>query len=281
MANISELYNGELKTCPRCKGHKYIRGQKVSYKEGHHLPNYKKIEAGVCFLCDGKGKAFYTTDNRVLKAVHRYGVDYIVEYSPVNGKKIGMVSSLNHTSKSDLAKELTHEVNEEEFFPTMYEMVWNDWSKVADVIFEEYPNAKPVSVDKFYSHYHEEDIPGDCINFLLYYDECGSLIKPFYINPPCDTGVDNNSYKGIVMLNKDYIFGVSGTYVESKKMLYLGIKTSREFKYYEVSDIKYSEGLIKEVSSSDIRMTMLSSFLDKDIKKISKLILKDLYEILG
>lgn len=279
--DISKLYDGELKKCPRCKGHKYIRGQKVSYAEGSQLPNYKKIEAGVCFLCNGTGEAFYTEDNRVLKCVKSFGKNYIVEYSPVDGRKMRMISSFKSNEsnnmidkKKESIKDLTGQVKEEDFFPSMYEMVWNDWSSVADVIFKEYPNAKPVSIDKFYGDYEDESISGDYINFLIYYNEYGLPIKPFYTNPPYDIDVNDNSYKGIVMVDKNYMFAVSGTYIESKKRLCLGVKTTGEFKYYEVENI---ENIDSDNFDLDARMSMLSLFLERDMKKMSEIIVKDLY----
>lgn len=285
---LSELYKGEKKVCPRCKGYKYIRGQKV-YANAVQLPNYKHNEQGLCFLCDGTGEAFYTEDNKVLKMVSKGKMNYIIEYSPKNGEKICVLTGFRDDSScndSRTVKDFTSEVKEEDFFPNMYEMVWSDWSKVADVIFEEYPNARPINVNKFDAYEYEEGVSGDCINFLIYYDEFGKPIKPFYTNPPYDVDIDDDSCKGIVMLKHDYVFGVSGTYIESEKMLYLGIKTLREFKYYEVSDIRCSESLIKEIANEektnpDIRMTMFSSFLDKDIKKIANVILKDLYSMVN
>lgn len=276
---ILKLYDGELKVCPRCKGHKYIRGQK--YSSSSHLPNYKKIDSGLCFLCEGSGEAFYTNDNKVLKCIKKCGKNYIVEYSPTTGRKIGMVSSFkNDDNKNRInknnnpIKDLTNKVKEEDFFPTMYEMVWNDWSSVADIIFKEYPNAKPVSVDRFYGDYEDENNSGGYINFLYYYNPYGRPIKPFYINPPYDIYVDDGGYKGVVMVDKNYLYGVSGTYIESKKRLCLGVKTTGEFKYYEVENI---ENIDSDNFDLDARMSMLSLFLERDMKKISEIIVKDLY----
>ena len=235
MTNLSELYNGELKACPRCKGHKYIRGQKI-HKRDKHLPNYKKNENGLCFLCDGEGKAFYTTDNRVLKLDSKYGREYIIEYCPTNGNKISVTSNFKTINKTSKVKASEYMLTEDDLFPNMYEMVWNDWSKIADAIFEEYPDAKAINIDKFYDYY-EEDGYGDCISSLFYYNEYGLPIKPFYIQPSYDDAV-YESHKGIVMLNKNYIFGVSGTYVENKKMLCLCIKTLMYFLHKYILDYK-------------------------------------------
>ena len=51
-------------TCPRCKGHKYIRGQEGNkyIGENYKLANYKKVEGGLCFLCDGEGTANYSKE---------------------------------------------------------------------------------------------------------------------------------------------------------------------------------------------------------------------------
>lgn len=51
-------------TCPRCKGHKYIRGQEGNpyYGESYKLANYKEIQGGICFLCDGQGTANYSKE---------------------------------------------------------------------------------------------------------------------------------------------------------------------------------------------------------------------------
>lgn len=50
--------------CPRCKGHKYIRGQEGNRYAGEHykLANYKKVEGGICFLCNGQGVANYSKE---------------------------------------------------------------------------------------------------------------------------------------------------------------------------------------------------------------------------
>ena len=288
---LSELYKGKLKVCPRCKGHKYIKGQKVSVAEVGHLPDYEHNRRGLCFLCDGTGEVFYTEDNRVLKIVKKNKMNYIIEYSPENGEKIRMLSSFRDNSnsnkikyndvKSSEIKDFTSEVEEEDFFPNMYETVWSDWSKVADVIFEEYPNAKPINVNRFDGGYYQEDMSGDCVSFLIYYDELGAPIKPFYIKPSYDFGVEDTSHNGIVMLKNNYVFGVSGTYIEAKKMLYLGVKTKLGFRYYEVSNIKYSPEIKNETLNYVMNTKLSFEDMGQFIKSMSLLILKDLYDMIG
>lgn len=287
---LSELYKGKLKTCPRCKGHKYIKGQKISVTHVGHLPDYEHNEDGLCFLCDGTGEAFYTEDNKVLKIVKKNKMNYIIEYSPINGEKVRLLSRFRDDSNSNEIrcnkgkyseiKDCTSEVKEEDFFPTMYEMVWSDWSKVADVIFEEYPNAKPISINRFNGGCFQEDMSGDCVNFLIYYDETGHPIKPFYINPPYDAEIENESCNGIVMLRNDYIFGVSGTYIESKKMLYLGLKTTAGFRYYEISNIKYSPELKGEVLNCNTNEKTSFGDIKQYISELSLLVLKDVYNMI-
>lgn len=275
MLILSEIYNGEYKTCPRCKGHKLIRGQKInnSYKK---LPNYKKIDNGSCFLCNQTGQAFYTIDNRVLKAViGKNNKDYIIEFDSKNGNKIGLVPKheyINHkNNKKDINTEQNYILTEEDLFPDTYEMIWFEHSKVADVIFEEYPNAKAINLNKFYDYE-----TGDCINFLFYYDKNGIPIKPFYINPlECE---EDYSQKGIVLLN-DYIFGVSGSYFENDKKLILGIKMSNGFKYFEINDIEYSEKLANEVIPHKTDKDSSTIDIDNFKKNLGLLILKDIYFI--
>lgn len=277
MLILSEIYNGEYKTCPRCKGHKLIRGQKInnSYKK---LPNYKKIDNGSCFLCNQTGKAFYTKDNRVLKAVvGKNNKDYIIEFDPTNGNKIGLVPKyeyINHkNNKKDINTEQNYILTKEDLFPEAYEMIWFEHSKIADTIFEEYPNAKAINVNKFYNYES-----GDCINFLFYYNENGAPIKPFYINPLQHE--EDYSQKGIVLLN-DYIFGVSGSYFENDKKLILGIKTSTGFKYFEVNNIECSEKLANEIISYKVDKNSPVIDMGKFKKNLGFLILKDIYKMLN
>lgn len=158
-------------------------------------------------------------------------------------------------------------------FPNTYEMIWFDYSKVADLIFEEYPNAKAININKFYDYE-----TGDCINFLFYYDKNGAPIKPFYINPlECE---ENYSQKGIVLLN-DYVFGVSGTYFENDKKLVLGIKTSTGFKCFKINDIKHSEKLTNEVILHKMDKNLSAIDIDKFKKNLGLLILKDIYKMLN
>lgn len=37
--------------CPKCKGHKYFKGQS-------HIPNYKFNKNGICFTCSGTGESY-------------------------------------------------------------------------------------------------------------------------------------------------------------------------------------------------------------------------------
>ena len=277
MLILSEIYNGEYKICPRCKGHKLIRGQKInnSYK---NLPNYKKIDNGSCFLCNQTGKAFYTKDNRVLKAVvGKNNKDYIIEFDPTNGNKIGLVPKyeyINHkNNKKDINTEQNYILTEEDLFPEAYEMIWFEHSKIADTIFEEYTNVKAINVNKFYNYES-----GDCINFLFYYNENGAPIKPFYINPLQHE--EDYSQKGIVLLN-DYIFGVSGSYFENDKKLILGIKTSTGFKYFEVNNIECSEKLANEIISYKVDKNSPVIDIDNFKKNLGLLILKDIYKMLN
>lgn len=281
---ISDIYEGLEKTCPRCKGHKYILGQKKTYGDGAALPNYKHIERGICFLCDGKGTAFHTLDNRVLKLVKtKTNKNCVIEFSSFNGKKIGIIplkeNGVNFSSSMDMQSlDLIEELLfpsevitdspegvyspstiEEWLFPNTYEEAWCDDSKVADAIMNEYPNAKAIVVNEFY------DFTDDyCINFLFYYDIHGNPIKPFYVQPPYDNVEE--SYKGIVMLSKDYVMGVSGTYSEKSDSIYFGIKTINSFRTLKVENIKSNMKKFKNLINSqnkDINLSLNNAFCKK------------------
>lgn len=266
---ITDIYQGKEKMCPRCKGHKYILGQK-RLDDGFGLPNYNHIEKGICFLCDGKGTAFHTLDNRVLKLVKtKNNKGRIIEFNPFNGKKKGTLSECelkNISSNVDGKKD--YKISEEEcLFPSRYEMIWCDSSKIADVIVEEYPRAKAISINDFYDY---ED--GYCINFLFYYDLSGKPIKPFYLQPPYDI---EDSYKGIIILPGEYLMGVSGTYSEEKDMLYFGVKTANSFKSFEVKNMKDNIREFKKITSINEKEVDILLKSDGCKKIISSVILTD------
>lgn len=297
---ISDIYEGVEKTCPRCKGHKYILGQKKTYSDSTKLPNYRHIERGICFLCDGKGTAFHTLDNRVLKLVKtKTNKNCIIEFSPFNGKKMGIIPvneneiEIDFSGSMDIQKssniiedllfpsEVIDDISkdvcspstiEEWLFPNTYGEIWCDDSKVADVIMKEYPNARAIAINEFY------DFKDDyCINFLLYYDMYGNPIKPFYIQPPHDDVEE--SYKGIVMLSKDYVMGVSGTYSEKRGSVYFGIKTIDSFRILEVENVKSNMRKFKSLISSkreDVNLSLDNAFCKKIM---SAKILNDAIEI--
>ena len=280
MLIVSDVFNGEYKMCPRCKGHKYIIGQKTTHDGNYSsLPNYIKISKGLCFLCEGKGQAFFTTDNRVVKSVvSKNGNDCVLEFDAETGVKIRIVPSNEYLDKNKLEvnkNKNMYSLSEEDLFPTMYEMIWSDWSRVADVIFEEYPNAKAISINRF-----DEERHGVCINFLFYYDEKGNFIKPNFIKPPYDSYDDiiNASYNGIVLLNKHYV-GVSGTYIEKENSLNIGFKTKDAFKYYELENINISKN--KYDKSIKVSYGEEDTIFKLDvIKSISIKALNDMYKIL-
>lgn len=84
---MSLLDNTTKLTCPRCKGHKTIRGQEGNrYRgENYKLPNYKKVEAGICFLCDGEGLANYNKEKNIF-VKEKNGA--ILKYN-TNGRYLG------------------------------------------------------------------------------------------------------------------------------------------------------------------------------------------------
>lgn len=80
-------------TCPRCKGYGYIRGQRVS--NGSHLRNYKHVEGGRCFACEGAKVLHMREDGKLIREAN----GTILHYSKDNGVYLGILENKNKQSK--------------------------------------------------------------------------------------------------------------------------------------------------------------------------------------
>lgn len=87
MRNLKEV------TCPRCKGYGYIRGQKVS--NGNHLRNYKHVEGGRCFACEGAKVLHMTEEGKLIREAN----GAILHYSKDNGTYLGILKHRNKPTK--------------------------------------------------------------------------------------------------------------------------------------------------------------------------------------
>lgn len=263
--------NGSFKTCPRCKGHGYMLGQKKYSKEhSGHLPDYRKNKKGLCFLCDGKKEAFFTDDNKVLKFKRdKFGSLSVIEFCPVTGNLIGELENLNPTDTNYST------LNKEFLFPNHYEDIVGGHSAVFETILKEHPKSKIINSDYYF--YDDEYI----FSFLMYYDKDLNLIKPFYIEPKYDEL--DLSLTGMVLVNDDYSMVVSGIYYENDDSLHLGIKNNHGFNSAIVLKVKdifniYKNKSIKQSEVSNFInnvgtlhpimikiLTQVSSFVDIDI----------------
>lgn len=281
------MIQGNYKTCPRCKGHGYILGQKD--KKYFTLPNYKHNQKGICFLCDGKKQAFFTEDNRVLKFKDKYGRRIITEYSPLTGDYIGIVSDLNtytsYTTSNTLDfsnpivptdLDLTSLNMEDLLFPTMYEAVLNDSCPIIDLILATYPESKAININYFKTlDFDNNDFSN--FDFLIYYDKDYNIIKPFYTKPRYEK--HDSLLTGIAIVPESYSFAVSGSYDENNDKLLIGIKNNKGFKYLHINNFKeeYTKYTINHgIKHSDIykvflhenNLLVLAIKVIKDLKKI-------------
>lgn len=264
---ITDLYIGEYRECPKCKGTGKLEGQQVEMdNKTCRLPNYKHVKSGDCFLCNKTGEVFFSIDNRVLKlSTDKYGKPCVCEYSNENGFFVRIIYNNELLSSSNISKCTDdYVVKEEDLFPERYEFAWGDWSRVADIILEEYPNSKPIFIDRYFGIEEGEETS---IGFLHYYDKNGKFIKPYYINPPHD--LEDYAYKGIIHA-EDIALGVSGIYFEDSKKMVLGVKYDDKFSYYNLKNISLKADF--EINQNqDINMI---------IENIASLVLKDVYSII-
>ena len=260
--------NGTLKTCPRCKGHGYILGQKKKYKEhSTHLPDYRKNKKGLCFLCDGKKEAFFTDDNRVFKfKKDKLGKVSVIEFCSSTGRLIGEVTDFNLDTLN--SKNYNIISDEECLFPSEYESIIGEHSNIIDAILKEHPMSKVVSID----HYYSDD--GYTFSFLMYYDKNIELIKPFYTKPTYDEL--DSLLNGTAIVKDDYSMAVSGAYYENSDSLYLGIKNKEGFNSVTIRNIKDVFNIYK---NKPIEKNEISNFIN-NVSPIHPIMIKILSHIL-
>lgn len=271
------MIDGALKTCPRCKGHGYILGQKTKYRYyDSHLPNYKKNKRGLCFLCDGKKEAFFTNDNRVLKfKKDKLGKLSVIEFCPSTGRLIGEVIDFNLDTLNTTNYNIISD--EECLFPSQYESITGEHSNIIDAILKEHPLSKVVSVD----HYYSDD--GYTFSFLMYYDNNIELIKPFYEKPIYEEL--DSVLTGTAIVKDDYSMAVSGAYYEDSDSLYLGIKSKEGFNSATIRNVKDVFNIYK---NKPIEINEISNFINntspihpvmiKVLDQISDFVKVDIFE---
>lgn len=243
--------NGTFKTCPRCKGHGYILGQKKQYKKyTTQLPDYRKNKKGLCFLCDGKKEVLFTNDNRVIKIKKdKHGNSFAIEFCPITGNLIGEIKDYNLSEYEAENNNLIP--SEESLFPVKYENIIGQYCNIIEAILKEHPMSKVVSIDHYC--YDEEYI----FNFLMYYDKNINLIKPFYTKPMYDEF--DSLISGTAIVKDDYSMAVSGTYNENDDSLYLGIKNKKGFNSVTIKNIKH---LYNTHKNKSIKHQEISDFID-------------------
>lgn len=221
---LKDLFNGEEITCPKCEGLTRLRGQQVSkYNQRRQLPNYKEIEDGICFLCNGTGKSFLTDDNRLLKFVTtKNGNQCLLEYHPETFSKVRIIPDHEYKNKKPILKfngSHIHSLDSiympESLFPNKHELLWGVWSKAADKALKENPNSKPISMYPYYDEEANEPV----IEFTLYLNADGKYIQPFYE----EAEGEDLTYNAVAQLNNSYI-GASGTYFINSDKLMIAFK---------------------------------------------------------
>lgn len=217
----------EVVTCPKCKGHGRFLGQKKKDSYGH-IENYKHIESGECFLCRGRGKALY--NGEYIFGFNKEGDTFLGWDKSAKYKK-----SLGRATRKDMRKydniiekgvdkddvdEAIDNVMKEIYFPSRYELVFDEGSKMLDDIFI-HPFFKPVIVKEMYL---EED--GCALGFIIYFNDKGNPLKIGYVHSN-ELGEDSSlNLKGVVSVPDKYL-GVSGTYYIDSDKVMIGITNEK------------------------------------------------------